>query len=312
MDVHVEIAAETLFHVGPIPITNSMLTMFIVMGLLLFFGWLIAKRAADVPSHSQSILELVVEFILSLAVGTAGQRQGRRIFPLIGGLFIFIIVANYAGLLPGVGTIGYYPKHENGASASVTPTQPREQIQVFDVAATGNASSVGVTRAADDNKKVLVPFLRAPNSDINMTLAMALVSFTVVQILGIRAHGVGGRIKHMANPPFLFPIEAVSELSRIISLSARLFGNVFAGEVLLGVMYAMANAIKIAVIPLLFPVVFIFLELLFGAIQALVFALLTLIYIVLATEGGHDAHEEHAHGDAPGGVPATVSHAPAD
>jgi F-type H+-transporting ATPase subunit a len=112
----------------------------------------------------------------------------------------------------------------------------------------------------------------------------------------------------MANPPFLFPIEVVSEFSRIISLSARLFGNVFAGEVLLGVMYAMASAIKIAVIPVLFPVVFLFLELLFGAVQALVFALLTLIYIALATEGGHDEHEEHAHGHAP----ATVSHAAAD
>jgi len=130
----------------------------------------------------------------------------------------------------------------------------------------------------------------------------------VVQIAGIRAHGVFGRIKHMANPPFLFPIEVVSELSRIISLSARLFGNVFAGEVLLGVMCAMAVAIKVAIVPLLFPVVFLFLELLFGAVQALVFALLTLIYITLASEGEHVENEEHGHT----GAPATVSHAPAD
>ena len=127
-----------------------------------------------------------------------------------------------------------------------------------------------------------------------MTLALALVTFTTIQVSGIRAHGVGGRIKHMADPPFLFPIEVVSEFGRIISLSARLFGNVFAGEVLLGVMYALANAVKIAIIPLFVPVIFIFLELLFGTIQALVFALLTAIYVTMA--GGDSGHGDEAHG----------------
>ena len=314
MDVHVEIAAETLFHVGPIPVTNSMLTMFIVMGLLIFFGWRIAKRATDVPSHSQSILEVIVEFLLGLVESTAGKKQGRKIFPLVGGIFIFILVANYSGLLPGVGTIGFYETEE--AEHITTPGTEEEEgsIRVFDIAATGSAANVSLAQPAEEAEEhlVLIPYLRAPNADLNMTLAMALITFTIVQILGIRAHGVGGRIKHMANPPFLFPIEVVSEFSRIISLSARLFGNIFAGEVLLGVMYAMASAIKIAVIPLLFPVVFLFLELLFGAVQALVFALLTLIYIALATEGGHHEHEEQAHDHAPSGTPATVSHAAAD
>ena len=147
-----------------------------------------------------------------------------------------------------------------------------------------------------------MPIMRPPTADLNMTLAMSLLTFVVVQIAGVSAHGIGGRIKHMADPPFLFPIEVISELSRIISLAARLFGNVFAGEVLLGVMYGMANAIKIAIVPVAFPVVFIFLEVLFGTIQALVFALLTLIYITLAA-AGHDDHEHeeapaHAHTDA--------------
>ena len=141
-------------------------------------------------------------------------------------------------------------------------------------------------------EKVLVPFLRSPNADINMTLAMALVTFTVVQIYGIRAHGFRGRIKHWRSPVFLFPIEVVGEFARIVSLSARFFGNIFAGEVLMAVMVAMANAVKIAIIPLALPVVFLFLEVLFGSIQALVFAFLTAIYITLAT-AGHDEHEEH-------------------
>jgi F-type H+-transporting ATPase subunit a len=315
VDVHVEIAAETLFHVGPIPVTNSMLTMFIVMGLLLFAGWMIARNAKEIPSHSQSIFEMIAEFILGLVEASAGKRLGRQIFPLVGGIFIFIIFANYSGLLPGVGTVGFY-KEEPATSGETTTESSHEegaQIRVFDIAATGSAVNTASASAAEDTSgehKVLVPFLRAPNADLNMTLAMALVTFTAVQILGIRAHGVRGRIKHLADPPFLFPIELISELSRIISLSARLFGNVFAGEVLLGVMYAIAAAVKVAIVPFLFPVIFLFLELLFGAVQALVFALLTLIYIALAAEGGHDEHADHAHDQSK--APATVSHAPAD
>lgn len=309
MEVHVEIAAETLFHLGPIPVTNSMLTMFLVMGALLLVGAHIARRAQVVPGRIQSVFELIVEFLLGLVEGTAGRRAGRRIFPLIGGIFIFILFANYSGLLPGVGTIGYYEEQaetavhsgtEGEADHGATPASEEARVQDGrEVAAVGSAA-VTITRGAAEEAggaahRVLVPFFRAPTADINMTLAMALVTFAMVQILGIRAHGVGGRIKHMADPPFLFPIELISELSRIISLSARLFGNIFAGEVLLGVMYAMAAAIRIAVVPFLFPVIFIGLELLFGAIQALVFALLTLIYITLASAHGH-GDDEHEHG----------------
>lgn len=262
MEVHVAVAAETLWSVSipgtglTLNITNSFLTMLIVMAALIIVGSVIARRAALVPGYVQSVFELATEFMLGMVEGAAGRRAGRTIFPLVGGLFIFIIVSNYTGLLPGIGTIGL----------------------------------------ADDHGHVRVPFFRPPSADLNMTLAMAVVTFLVVQVAGIRAHGVGGRIKHMANPPFLFPIEVIGEFSRIISLSFRLFGNIFAGEVLLTVMYAMANAIKITVVGLLVPVIFLYLEVLFGFIQALVFALLTLIYIVLATADGHDEHhEEEAH-----------------
>lgn len=274
MNVHVSLAAEALFHIGPIPVTNSMLTMFIVMALLLIVGRLIAVRAAIIPGRLQGAFEEIVEFMLGLVEGAAGRTLGRRVFPLVAGLFIFILFANYSGLFPGVGTIGYW--HHETVTASGT---------VVEHGAT--------TTEATHEEKVLVPWLRSPDADINMTLGMALVTFVAVQIYGIRFHGVGGRIKHMANPPFLFPIEVISEFSRIISLSARLFGNVFAGEILLGMMYAIGAAIKIAIIPFLFPVVFLFLEVLFGTIQALVFALLTLAYIVVAV--GDHGEEEHSH-----------------
>jgi F-type H+-transporting ATPase subunit a len=282
MEVHVELAPETLWEIGPVHITNSMFMMFLVMAAILIVFTIIARGAKFIPGRAQSVVEMIVEFILDLVEGTAGRRVGRRIFPLIAGLFIFILFANFSGLLPGVGTILLDNKDET--------------THVSDATLTTGAESTGAT---EEHESAGTPILRPPTADLNMTLAMSLLTFVVVQIAGVSAHGLGGRLKHMADPPFLFPIEVISELSRIISLSARLFGNVFAGEVLLGVMYGMANAIKIALVPVLFPVVFIFLEVLFGTIQALVFALLTLIYITLAAAGHDDEHEEaHAHAPA--------------
>lgn len=329
MNIHVELAAETLFHIGPIPVTNSMLMMFIVMAAILLVGNQIARRAQVIPGRAQGGFELIVEFLLNLVEGTAGKTLGRRLFPLVGGLFIYIIFANWTGLLPGVGTIGYWHEEEHEEEALApnttvsalpfsvsTADQPAgATFQEADATAEAEheaATTEGATGAEaaehEEEEKVLVPYFRAPNADLNMTLAMALLTFTVVQIAGVRAHGFIGRIKHMANPPFLFPIELISELSRIISLSARLFGNVFAGEVLLAVMYALANSIKLAVVPVIFPVIFLFLELLFGSIQALVFALLTLIYITLAAADGHseEHHAEEPH-EAAGGHAASAA-----
>lgn len=251
--MHIVLYAEALFHIGPIPITNSFVMMLVVMALLLIVFTLAARRITENPKSAGrfgAVIEFIVGFLLNLVESTAGKKLGRKIFPLVSALFIFILFANFSGLLPGVGTI----------------------------------------TAGSDH----VPIMRPPTADLNMTLAMSTTTFLAVQLFGIRAHGVGGRLKHMADPAFIFPIEVVSELSRIISLGARLFGNVFAGEVLLGVGYAIANAVKIAVIPVLLPVVFIGLEVLFGTIQALVFALLTLIYIFLAA-AGHDDEEETEH-----------------
>jgi F-type H+-transporting ATPase subunit a len=241
--------------------TNSLFTMLLVMGFMLIVGILIARAATLVPGRIQSVFELVAEFILRLIESAAGPSFARRIFPLVGTLFIFILIANYSGLMPGMKTV-YWQGGE-------------EYVLLF----------------------------RAPTADLNMTLAMAFSTFFTVQVAGLSSHGVVGRVKHMAAGPLwlawlLFLIEVVSELSRIVSLSFRLFGNIFAGEVLLGVMYTIANAIKITVVGLLVPVIFLYLEVLFGFIQALVFALLTMIYIVLAA-AHEEGHEEHAadHGE---------------
>jgi F-type H+-transporting ATPase subunit a len=314
MEIHISVKPEVLFQLGPVAVTNSMLTMFIVMALLLLVFGTIAKNAKPVPGKAQGIFELIAEFLLDLVEGTGGKEIGRRVFPLVGAIFIFIAFANYTGILPGIGTI--YIEEPVAAETHEGEGKPAEgeenhsgSLEIASIAQDTVAPVAAVDAAAEEGhgpKKI--PLFRPPNADINMTLAMAVLTFTLVQVAGIKAHGVGGRLKHMADPVFLFPIEVIGEFSRIISLSARLFGNVFAGEVLLGVIYAMVGALKIAVVPLLLPVVFIGLELLFGTIQALVFALLTLIYITLssASHSGHAHDEEHDKAHHPAAPGATA------
>lgn len=296
MEIFVSVKPETLFSVGPLDVTNSFLTMVIVMVATIVAGAIIARGASvDRPGKVQSAVEVVVEFLQNLVYGTAGRRVGQRIFPLIGGLFFFIIIANYAGLLPGVGTVGIWEEEVEEA--------PAAEARVASIDRSGDPVVVAAQEEAQtaESKQVLVPYFRSPSADLNMTLAMALLTFTIVQFAGVAAHGVVGRIKHMADPWWIFPIELISEVSRIISLSFRLFGNIFAGEVLVAVMIAMARAmlLKFYLFPLVaLPTVFLFLEVLFGFIQALVFALLTLIYIALAASGHDDHDDEHARAEA--------------
>jgi F-type H+-transporting ATPase subunit a len=303
MEIHVSVKPETLFSVGPLNITNSFVTMVIVMAVLVIVGALIARRASvDSPGKFQSAFEIIVEFLQNLVYGTAGRRAGKRIFPLIAALFFFIILSNYAGLLPGVGTVGKWEEHAE---------ETTEEARVA-VTSQGN-DALAVSAQAEEEEhhgeKVLVPFFRSPSADLNMTLAMALITFTIVQFAGISAHGVVGRIKHMADPWWIFPIELVSELARIISLSFRLFGNIFAGEVLIATMLALTTA-TLFVLPLAFfvPAVFLGLELLFGLVQALVFALLAMTYISVAIAENQSA----GHGDDHGGADAHADrHSPA-
>lgn len=309
---HIELGAETLFTIGPVPITNSFFMMIIVMTLLIIVFSIAARKIQADPTKGGrfgAIVEMIIEFLLNLVEGTGGKKLGRSIFPLVSALFIFILFSNFTGLLPGVGSIYVNKEAEHAEEEHALTTE--EQKIAYAAVNSAATSDVSAAMAAEEGEHstVHVPLMRPPTADLNMTLALSTITFVAVQIFGVRAHGVGGRLKHMANPPFIFPIEVISEFSRIISLSARLFGNVFAGEVLLGVAYSISNAVKIAVIPLLFPVMFLGLELLFGTIQALVFALLTLIYIYLAA-AGHDDHEEHAHADdhahAEAGKPAVA------
>ncbi|HRA47994.1 MAG TPA: F0F1 ATP synthase subunit A, partial [Thermomicrobiales bacterium] len=197
MEIHVEIAAETLFKIGPIAVTNSMLTMFLVMALIIIGFWWAARDLKEVPGRWQGLLEMIVGFIMGLVEGTAGRKAARQLIWLVGGMFIFILIANYSGLLPGVGTVGFYK--DEVATEHETLTTDHEALVPVTVASTSSTASIAPVAAAEEagHGRTLVPFFRAPNADINMTLAMALVTFTMVQIYGIRVHGVFGRFKHL-------------------------------------------------------------------------------------------------------------------
>ena len=252
MQIHASMAAGVLFHVGPFAVTNTMLTAWVVMASLVIVSIFATRRMSLVPeSGLQNMMEMIVEFVLDIAERTAGAKVGRLVFPLIATLFIFILTANWFSVLPGVGTITLCDPH---------------------------------------HPDHCVPIFRAATSDLNMTAAMAVIAVVTVQVLGVAFNGLRGYLKELSTPLLLTPIHIIGELSHVISLSARLFGNIFGGEILLVVMFAL--------VPYVVPVVFMGLELFFGFIQALIFTVLTTVYISLAVSGhggGEEAHAEAVH-----------------
>ena len=241
-EAHITLAAEKLFSIGPIPVTNSILTTWIVTMLLIAFAYFATRKISPVPNFLQNIAESMVEALADLVASVAGDKT-KVFLPIVASFFFFILLGNYLGLLPGVGTIGF---HEivNG-------------------------------------KEVFIPFFRSINSDLNTTVALALVSVIATHYLAIKYLGLGGYIgKFLSlNPIFLFVgiLEIIGEATKILSLSFRLFGNIFAGEVLLT---TAANKLFAFIV----PVPFYMLELLVGFVQALIFAMLTLVFMVILTQ----------------------------
>lgn len=254
--IHVAIEAETLFEIGPLAFTNSMVGALLTSLLLGLAAWYITRRSSLVPGRLQSALELPVELMTGII--SASSTRWRGYVSLILGFFLMILVANWIGLLPGVGTIG-------------------------------------ITHLDETGHEVMVPLVRPASADLNFTLGLAIVAFIMFVYWGIKANGPGGYLKELIGEPrymapLMFPINLISEFSRLISLSMRLFGNVFAGEVLLATMIALA--------PVLIPAVFLGLEVLFGFVQALVFALLAMTYIATAIAEHHSADHGDDHGEA--------------
>ena len=279
----VSLSAEPFADAGTLGwLTNSVAVAAFIALLILWAARKATRNAQRVPSGFQNFVELVVEFIYSQVEQIVGKKLAPRVFPLLATIFIYVAISNWFGLLPGIGTIGF----------------GSEPLQA------------AFTLSSTDHH--VIPLLRPPTADLNLTLGMAAVFMLVWVYLTVRETGVIGFLKHTFGPKggitgwlgiaivpvFLFVgvIEMISIALRPVSLSLRLFGNVFAGENLMHVMSTLADAYNLPAFvtflaSVLMPLPTFFLELLVGGLQAMVFALLCGVYIQLST--AHDEGEGH-------------------
>lgn len=305
-------------------ITNSMITSWIVVAFLSAFVFLATRRMKLVPSGLQNLVEAFIEGFLRLVEGVAGEKNGRRFFPVVTTIFIFVLINNWFGILPFFGNIGLFrePEHSDavvakdvGGVALIMPQglffSPPEELEVnLPEDATHEQREEAFRRAAEekhlaDDKRVgvLVPFFRSVNTDVNAPAALAIISFIFVEFWGISSLGFRTYMGKFVNTAGLRrgkigmgfidlgvgALEALSELIRLVSFTFRLFGNTVAGEVLL--------LIFVFLVPFMLQQGAYALELFFGAIQAFIFAMLTLVFGVMAVaHHGPEAGEEHAHG----------------
>jgi F-type H+-transporting ATPase subunit a len=264
----VSLTADEAFSIGTFPVTNSMITSWVISGLIIFVIRILVGKTSLVPSRGQIIVESVVSGIRGITEPIVGKKVFFPTFWLLSGLFIFILIQNLSGLLPGVGTIG------NG---------------YYD----------------EDGHFVIKNYLIRPgNADLNMTLALAGVAnlcwlyfiFKFEGLKSVASHIFGnkaekkevGWIVYTLLIPLFFcvgAIEIVSILFRPISLSCRLFGNVYGGESLLHSMFALVPQLQ-----WILPLPFYFMEVLIGIVQALVFMLLIAVYIGLMCNHGDEHH----------------------
>src|SRR3989344_2655784 len=217
--IHISLAAEEIFRLGPLPVTNSLLTTWFVLIFLIVLTLIVNSRLKMVPSNLQIFAEMMVGGLHSLFEQILHEKVNKY-FPYLATIFIFIIFQNWSGLLPGVGTIGIYKSEENA--------------RVNTVLAVSNENE-----EIEDKHPAFVPLFRSGTADLNTTLALALFTIAYIQFAGLKTLGASYLKKffNFSNPIFTFVgiLEMISEVSRIISFAFRLFGNIFAGEVLLTV-----------------------------------------------------------------------------
>ncbi|OGV95822.1 ATP synthase F0 subunit A [Microgenomates group bacterium RBG_16_45_19] len=271
MALHISIAAETLFHLGPVAITNSIFTSWLVSILIILVAlkFHYSTKSETKPTGLQNLLEMIVEAFENLCNSiTQSRLKTAVIIPIPFAAFCWILLNNWFGLLPGVGTLGL-----------TEPTEPPQAASPFSVYAKETEGT-----SAESATTKFVPIFRAGTADLNTTLALALVSVGATQVIGVKFVGRSYWTKFFNLKgifSFVGLLEFVSELSKIVSFAFRLFGNIFAGEVLLTVIMFL--------VPILVPVPFIGLEFFVGIIQALVFAMLTIVFMNIASahQGEH-------------------------
>ena len=236
--INVVLKAEQLGSAFGLPITNSLVMSWLVVVLLIIAGYFIGRSLKLSPGKFQAALEWAFEGAYGYVATTLGSDAlAKRFFPMLATIFLFILVGNELEFFPGVGSVGLHQ---------------------------GN---------------LFVPFLRAPAADLNFTLALAIICFLTIEITGVLAIGAlkyAGRYVNLKSPLGFAVglIEIMSNLGRLVSFSFRLFGNIFAGEVMI--------LVAGYFLPYLLPVPLMAFEMFVGVVQALVFAMLTLFFIKLA------------------------------
>lgn len=316
---HVALSGEPIFSNGPKWFTNSILTTVIVDIFLLIIAFLATRNMKMIPSGLQNVFEAILEYLFNLSESVAG-KDARRYFPWVVTIFLFVIFSNWSGLIPGVGSIGMYHEteaygeeihteeapadgeHDGGEEHNEEqPAEGGEHGYSFDrqlAMADGNlilvetSSAAPAPAAAAEGHKKFIPLFRAPSADLNMTFALALVIMTMVQVFGVRALGGsyfgkffawrGPNVAMKSIGAFVGILELVSELSRIVAFGFRLFGNIFAGEIVLATMAFL--------IAFLLPIPFYILEIFVGFVQALVFMMLALVFFSMATISHDSEH----------------------
>ncbi len=300
----ISLKAETVGLVMGFPVSNALIATWITMAVLLFIAWRVTRRMSDVPSGLQNLMEFFLEFVLNLCENVAG-KNARRFFPMVATIFLFVVLNNWMGLLPGYGTIGLVKEPAGHAASYVFDTADLGALKVG-IMPPGKAAEAAEHEATDTHAQSapmegkitgsFVPFFRGASTTLTTTIALALVVVTLIEYFGISTLGFFPYASRFVNFRRLLKgqpmgaidalvgvLEAVSEGARIISFGFRLFGNMFAGEVLL------------LIIPFLFawvvPLLFYGLEVFVGGIQALVFSLLALVFATMAVASHSEAHE---------------------
>lgn len=266
-------AAPELFHIGPLPVTNAMIYTWIIAALIFFIVRTATKNMREVPSGSQNVVEAAVEGLEELTAGLLEPKVARWVFPLVATFFLFIVISNLMGLMPGVGSIGWGHRAEHSALPFAL-------------------------EHAD------VPLFRPPTADANTTVAMAAIFFIMSSFWALKYNGPIGLIKHIFGPKggmtglilipltvvfiFIGFIEVISIMIRPVALAMRLYGNIYGGESVLTIM--LGKAWGLAAVP------FYFLELMVAVVQALVFTLLSIAFIGTLCSHSEEEHAGQKHG----------------
>ena len=320
----IKVKPETLTSFGIVNVTNTMITSWIVVAFIVVAVFLATRRWELVPRGVQNLLEAIIDAFYNLVVNVAGEKNGRRFFPVVATIFFFVLVANWLSLLPIFNVIGMGKAEDHGfvqeqvdvgpLPVTFVPLSSLDQLKGRSIDEEDPQAEEKAAQERGEGNFVgeILPLFRGVNTDLNTPLALAIVSAIAVESwgiasLGFRTYGakffnVGRLLRGLVRfklgevfqggiDAFVGFLEFVSEAVRLVSFTFRLFGNMFAGEILI--------LVFTFIVPLIFVLPFYFLELFVGVIQAFIFAMLTLVFGVMAVT--------HAESHTAEPVPAATS-----